>query len=258
MSVTLKPFNKWDLERFIYSDPALNSTERFVAIQVLKSLDNRFRPVRAGLMSQSLIGYRVARWRETVNRSLRKLVILGYFSTSWVSVPRSTAQGIKGVTRVLCELGPVLRKLVENRSLKPGVFAGQARGVTVSHPSQALPGHPGTVGSEVIAKSADRTSGPSENHADFKRKTLEQWPRLAGKQQPTQTAAPFAELAERQRAAIARGDELEISEQEELARLADRGRRIISSATTRRLAGLRDELAARRNQPRRTPPRSQR
>jgi len=77
MSVTVKPSTKWDLERFIYSDPALNGVERFVALQILKTLDNKFRPVKAGLMSQALIGWRVHAWRETVNRAVRKLVTLG-------------------------------------------------------------------------------------------------------------------------------------------------------------------------------------
>jgi hypothetical protein len=259
-SVTPKPFSKWDLERFIYSDPALNSTQRFVAIQVLKTLDNKFRPVRSGLLSQALIGYRVARWRETVNKALRHLVVLGYFRTSWITVQRPTVQGIKGVTRVMCELGPALRRLVEKNRSPDQVSAGQAHGVTSDHPSPAPPGRPGTVGSSVIAKSADRTDGAFAQ-AEFKRKTLERWPRLAGSKpvDPARlpSAVPFAELAERERAAIERGELLEVTEEEAAARLADRGRRI-SAATTRRLAGLRDELASRRAQPRRKPPRSHR
>lgn len=261
-TVTCSPCKKWDLERFIYSDPALNSTQRFVAIQVLKSLDNKFRPVETGLMSQALIGWRIARWRETVNRALRHLVVLGYFRTSWVSVNRHTVQGIKGVTRVMCELGPVLRRLVESGRTDGKVSAGQAHGVTPSHPSPTPPGRPGTVGSSVIAKSAGSNGGAREN---FKRKTLEEWPRLAGKPQPTPTPPPFAELAERQRAAIALADELELARHvaelggdEETAHLADRGRRGVSAATSRRLAGLRQEFASRRAQPRRKPPRANR
>jgi hypothetical protein len=252
-SVTRTPFSKWDLERFIYTDPALSTTERWVAVQILKTLDNRFRPVEGALMSQALIGFRLHKWRESVNRSVRKLRTLGYFITRWVSVNRSTAQGIKGVTRVRCELGPVLRKLVENESSKPGVCAGQPHGVTLHHPSQTLPASPGTVGSSVVAKSADRRGG-AEDQSEFKRKTLAEWPRLAGsKPQPTPTPPAFAELAERQRAAIARGDELELGDEEELARVAYQERRGISASTRERLAGLREELAERRRQPRRLP-----
>src|SRR5579859_2915789 len=166
MSVTVTPSTKWDLERFIYSDPALSETERFVALQLLKTLDNKFRPVRSGLMSQALIGYRVHVWRETVNRAVRRLVFLGYFTASWVSV--------------LHQLGPVLRKLVEKNRSSGDVSAGQPRGVTVTHPSPTPPGRPGTVGSEVAANSADRTGEPPGNSDRFKRETLEKWPRLAG------------------------------------------------------------------------------
>lgn len=243
-TIANRPFTKWDLERFIYSDPALNSTHRFVAIQILKTLDNRFRPREHGLMSQALIGHRVGRWRETVNRALRHLVALGYFRTSWVTVQRSTKQGIKGVTRVMAQLGPVLAKLVENNSSKPGICAGQSRGVTLSHPSPTPPGSPGTVGGYVVAKSADRSGGPSDS-ASFKRKTLEEWPRLAGgRPRPTPTPPRFAELAELERAAIAAGLEVElagyseISDDEYAARLADSRRR--------------RELGQ-RNQPRRRP-----
>lgn len=244
MSVTRTPFTKTDLERFIYTDPALSTTERWVAVQILKTLDNRFQPVKSRLMSQALIGYRLNKWRESVNRAVRKLVILGYFHAAWVSVDRATRQGIKGVTRVLHELGPVLRKLVDNESSKPGVFAGKPRGVMSHHPSPAPPGSPGTVGGYVDAKSADRNSGALENRADFKRKTLEQWPRLAGPQRATPTPAPFGELAELERAAIARGDQLaglgpdqsELTADEYAARLQDARRR-----------------ASERNQPRRSP-----
>lgn len=252
-SVTRAPFSKWDLERFIYTDPALSTTDRWVAVQILKTLDNRFRPVESALLSQALIAFRLHKARESVNRAVRKLRTLGYFITRWVSVDRSTAQGIKGVTRVRAELGPVLRKLVERQSTKPGVSAGRPRGVTPHHPSPTPPGSPGTVGSSVVAKSADRNGG-AEDQSEFKRKTLGQWPRLAGSRpHPTPMPPMFAELLERQRAAIALGDELELGEEEELARLAGRERRGITAATRQRLAGLREELAGRRNQPRRLP-----
>lgn len=252
-TLTRAPFGKWDLERFIYTDPALSTTERWVAVQMLKTLDNKFRPVESSLMSQALIGFRLHKWRESVNRAVRKLRVLGYFVTRWVTVNRSTAQGIKGVTRVRAELGPVLRKLVENQSTKPGVSAGQPRGVTLHHPSPTPPGRPGTVGGYVVAKSADRNSG-AEDQSESKRKILEQWPRLAGgRPRPTPMPPAFAELAELQRAAIARGEELELGDEEELARIAGRDRRGISAATRQRLAGLRDELAGQRNQPRRLP-----
>jgi len=262
MSVTVTPSTKWDLERFIYSDPALSETERFVALQLLKTLDNKFRPVRSGLMSQALIGYRVHVWRETVNRAVRRLVFLGYFTASWVSVPRATKQGIKGVTRVLHQLGPVLRKLVEKNRSSGDVSAGQPRGVTVTHPSPTPPGRPGTVGSEVAANSADRTGEPPGNSARFKRETLEKWPRLAGRQQPTPTPPRFAELAELERAAIQRGNKLEFGfDSAEFADLIDDEDTAREYAA--RLAGARRRAAERavpehRNQPRRRPPRSKR
>lgn len=247
-TLTRSPLTKWDLERFVYGDPALNSTQRFVAIQVLKTLDNKFRPRESGLMSQALIGHRIARWRETVNRALRHLVVLGYFRTSWVSVNRETAQGIKGVTRVMCELGPVLRRLVETHRSDGRVPAGKARGVTLSHPSPTPPGDPGTVSGSVIAKSEDRNSGPSEISASFKRKTLAEWPRLAGKPQRTPVPPAFAELAALQAAALERDIELglegylELSDDEYAARIADKRRRADQAARAA-LEG--------RNQPRR-------
>lgn len=262
MSITVKPSTKWDLERFIYSDPALSETERFVALQVLKTLDNKFRPKIYGLMSQALIGYRVHVWRETVNRAIRQLVILGYFRASWVSVPRATKQGIKGVTRVMCELGPVLRRLVDYGRSDGNVSAGHARGVTVPHPSPAPPGRPGTVGSEVVANSTDRTGEPTGNSARFKRETLGKWPRLAGKQQPTPIPPRFAELAELERAAIRRGNELEFGfDSEEFAELTDDEDTARDYAA--RIAGARRRAAdqaalGHRNQPRRRPPRSRR
>lgn len=244
MSVTRTPFTKADLERFIYTDPALSTTERWVAVQILKTLDNRFQPVTGRLMSQALIGYRLNKWRESVNRAVRKLVILGYFHATWVSVDRATKQGIKGVTRVLHELGPVLRKIVENQNIKPGVFPGQPRSVISHHPSPTPPGSPGTVGDYVIAKSADRNSGALENLADFKRKTLEQWPRLAGKQRGTPIPASFAELAELERAAIARGDQLAGTGPDEEMLTADEYAARLQDARRR---------AGERNQPRRSP-----
>lgn len=250
-SVTPAPFSKWDLERFIYSDPALSTTERWVAVQILKTLDNKFRPVMSGLMSQALIGWRLHKWRESVNRAVRKLVLLGYFCKSWVTVDRDTAQGVKGVTRVMCELGPVLRKLTEGRITRPGLSAAQARGGTSHHPSPTPPGAPGTVGDPVVANSADRNGGALENRSEFRAKTLGQWPRLAGRQRPTAQPPPFAELAELERLAMTRDAELglelftQISDDELEARRAD---------SRRRQAGL---VPGQRIQPRRRP-RSQR
>jgi len=263
MRVTVTPSTKWDLERFIYSDPALNGVERFVALQILKTLDNKFRPVRAGLMSQALIGYRVHAWRETVNRAVRKLVILGYFRASWVSVPRATKQGIKGVTRVMCELGPVLRRLVDYGRTDDRVSPGQPRGVTGTHPSPTPPGRPGTVSGEVVAKSADRSGEPPENSARFKRETLSRWPRLAGSKPRDVTAlrshlpiglardhdAYRAHLAELDTELGLAGPELSADEDE--ARYLE--------ARRRKAAAYRDELARlERHQPRRRPPRSHR
>lgn len=240
MSVARAPLSKWDLERFVYTDPALSTTERWVAVQILKTLDNKLRPVNAGLMSQTLIGYRLHKRRESVNRALRKLVVLGYFRTRWITVQRATAQGVKGVTRVLAELGPVLAGLVEKRRSRDAVSAGKPRGVTSPHPSPTPPGHPGTVSGSVIANSADR-KGEGDDSARFKRETLDQWPRLAGSR-PKPTPAPprFAELelrtdgAELDSATQMSGDEYEA--------------RVAAARERQRLAEL-----ARRNQPRRLP-----
>lgn len=179
-SLTAKPSSKWDLERFIYTDPALSSTERFVAIQLLKTLDDRFEPDKSKAMSQRFIGWRIHRWRSTVNRAFARLKTLGYFRGAWRSVNRKTAQGIKGVTRVIVSLGPVLRRLVETGRTDGKVSAGQARGVSPDHPSPPLPGIPGTVSGEVIANSADRKGHSDGLDRESKRKTLAEWPRLAG------------------------------------------------------------------------------
>lgn len=179
-SITARPSSKWDLERFIQTDPALSTADRYTAHKLLKQLDDKFRPLDHKLAAQGLIGRWIGCARETVNRSYRKLRTLGYFRMRWVTVNRKTAQGIKGVTRVQVILGPVLRRLVDTGRTDGNVSAAQARGVTSHHPSQPLPGDPGAVGSEVVANSADRKPhGPVDN-AESKRKTLTEWPRLAG------------------------------------------------------------------------------
>jgi hypothetical protein len=177
MSITGKPFSKWDLRRWFYSDPLLTTLERFVAIELLACLDNKFRPRRNVLESQASLGGRLGAHRESVNRALSKLKIAGYFSTTWVTVQRSTAQGIKGVTRVLIEIGPVVRHYIETSQI---VSPDQARRVMSRHPSRTLPGSPGSVSDGVVAKSADRSGSTSGLDPEDKRKALGQWPRLAG------------------------------------------------------------------------------
>jgi hypothetical protein len=199
MSLTVQPFKKWDIERFFYTDPILSTTERFVAIQLLKSLDDKFRPVRANLHSQALIGYRVHAWRETVNRVVRKLVLLGYFRARWTTVNRQTKQGIKGVTRVMVELGPILRKLVDDAGQT--ISPSQARGVMSHHPSPTPPGGPMSLGAEVVTKSAGSNGATREDTAKFRRETLAQFKRLAEQRPPSASrlpsSTPFAELTER-------------------------------------------------------------
>lgn len=177
MSLSRKPFRKWDLERWFYTDPLLSTTDRAVARQILAQMDNSFRPVAPSLKSQAFIGGRVACWRETVNRSLRKLCTLGYFSKRLVTVQRKTKQGIKGVTRTLVELGEVTSPLVDNGR---GRSSSSPRGVTSDHPPRTPPGARGTVGSDVVANSADRRGGRPRLDPEDKRNAVAQWPRLAG------------------------------------------------------------------------------
>jgi hypothetical protein len=158
------------------TDPLLSPVDRAVGIYLLSSMNKRWEPVEANLDSQALMAARVGCWRETANRSLRKLVTLGYFSTTWKTVQRATAQGIKGVTRVLVSVGSVVRPFVE----QSGVSAGKRRGVISHHPPRTPPGTDLAVSSSAVANSADRKGrGPSDTRDD-KRNALAQWPRLAG------------------------------------------------------------------------------
>lgn len=245
MSIAIKPFKKWDVIRVFETDPILTTSERYVALQLLRSLDDKFRPVLVNLHSQALIGHRVHVWRETVNRVVRKLVVVGYFRTRWVTVNRKTKQGIKGVTRVLIELGPVLRKLVDDA--QPPVSAGQPRGVMSHHPSPTPPGSPVSVGSDVDAKSAGSNGVTREDTPEFRRKTLADFKRLAGSRPPSASrlpsSTPFADLVDRRDGAELPGA-TELSE----AEAAERLRR-----SRERMANL-----VQRNQPRHRPPRSDR
>lgn len=245
MSVTVRPFKKWDVIRLFETDPILTTSERYVGLQLLRSLDDKFRPVLVNLHSQALIGSRVHVWRETVNRVVRKLVLLGYFRTRWVSVNRQTKQGIKGVTRVLVELGPVLRRLVDD-SRQP-VSAGQPRGVMSHHPSPTPPGGPVSVGGEVVTKSAGSNGVTREDTPEFRRKTLADFKRLAGSRPPSASrlpsSTPFAELVDRR-------DGAELPSATELS----------DDEAAERLRRSRERMASlgQRSQPRRRPPRSHR
>jgi hypothetical protein len=139
-------------------------------------MDDAFEPRMVSLKSQAFMGGRVNCWRESVNRSLRKMVSLGYFAKTWITVQRKTAQGWKGVTRVLVSLGPVAQRLVDERH---AVSAAQAHSVTPHHPSRALPGSKGTVSSSVVANSADRNGERAVVERKNRRKALDQWPILA-------------------------------------------------------------------------------
>lgn len=189
MSVTAKPFRKWDLERWFYTDPLLSKTDRAVARQILAQMDERFQPRPVSLKSQAFIGGRVACWRESVNRSLRKLVTLGYFSKTLITVQRKTKQGIKGVTRVLVSLGRVTREYVESRS---GVSPVQPRSVMSHHSPRTPLAARGTVGGDVVANSADRKGSRPVDNAESRRRALAEWPRLAGQRPITTDPVPRA------------------------------------------------------------------
>lgn len=175
MSVSGKPWRKWDLERWFYTDPLLSKTDRAVARQILAQMNNQFQPVEVSLKSQAFIGGRVACWRETVNRSLRKLVTLGYFAKTLITVQRKTKQGIKGVTRTLVTLGSVTEPLVAVSRKR-----SSTRGVISDHSPRPPLATRGTVGNEAVAKSTDRRGSRPETELESKRKALAAWPRLAG------------------------------------------------------------------------------
>lgn len=178
-TIGARPFGKWDLERMFYTDPLLSVTERSVAIQLLKSMDKQFRPVEINLHAQALIASRVGCWRETVCRVLRKLRVLGYFVAYWRTVQRRTLQGIKGVTRVVVELGPVVTPFVNNA--KKPESPGNPRGVICRHPSQALPAREGAVSTDVVTQSTDRKGRGPSDEAEDRRAARAGWVRLAGR-----------------------------------------------------------------------------
>lgn len=249
-SVTARVFMPWDLERFIWGNSLLTKTERSVAVQILRSWDRKFWPVDGRVASQTLIGHWVGCWRSTACRALRKMVALGYFRTTWRSVKKQTAQGWKGVTRVLVMPGPELMKII--CAERPDVCAAQAHCVTSTHTSRTHQARPVTVGSSEIANSAVRSGLADSDPAQFKRETLRDWPRLAGSRPPSAerlpSSIPYDELELR-----TDGAELgDLSGDEYAARLAER-RRVLAAAERARL----DELAT-RQQPRRRPPRSRR
>ena len=185
MSVNGRPFGRWDLRRMFETDPLLSSTDRAVAIRLLASMDNKWRPVLIKLDAQAITAARVGCWRETVCRSVRKLVALGYYRTTWRTVQRRTLQGIRGVTRVQVSIGPVVRQFVEPQH----VSAAQRPSVMSHHPPQTPPGQNLSVCTDVVTKRADRKGTGPDLDSESKRKTLAGWGRLAGRRpQPTDPA----------------------------------------------------------------------
>lgn len=178
MSVNGRPFGRWDLRRMFETDPLLSPVDRAVAIRLLGCMDKRWRPVLVKLDSQAVTGARVGVWRETVNRSLRKLVHLGYYATTWRTVQRRTLQGIRGVTRVQVSIGPVVRQFTESQACN---FAAQRPSVMSHHPPRTPPGENFTVGGSGVTNSADRTGLAARFDPESRRKAIEHWPRLAGR-----------------------------------------------------------------------------
>lgn len=230
-----------------YGNPLLSTTERLVAIRVLKTWDKHtFEPVASKLPSQTLIGHWIGCWRSTVCRALRKLVALGYFRVTWVTIQKVTKQGVKGVTRVMVSPGPEIDKLIHpEKTADQDVFAAQGRGVTWTHTSRTHQGGDVAVGSGEIANSADRSGSTSADNAETRRKTLASWPRLAGAKpilaSNLPSAVPFAELTIRRDGAELAGY-TELDDDELAARMEMARRRAARAA----------ELAQ-RQQPRRLP-----
>jgi hypothetical protein len=236
------PFTRWDLERVFYGNPLLSPAERKTAVLILKSWDNKLRPVDCHLASQALIGFWAGHWRSTICRAVRKLVVLGYFRTTWRTVQRKTKQGIRGVTRVYVTPGPEMLRLLQAPS---DVSAGDGRGVTSDHPSRPLPARSVAVSDGVIANSADRKGPEPSDSRNDRRKALAEWPRLAGSRPITAgrllSAVPFADLEFSTAGAEIPGY-TDLSDDEAAARLEAK-RRAAAEA-------LREDLA-RRQQPRR-------
>ena len=248
MSLTVSPSRPWDLERMFYGNPLLTKTERLVAIRVLKTWHpDTFEPIASILPSQTLVGHWIGAWRSTVCRALRQLVALGYFRVTWVTVQKLTKQGIKGVTRVMVSPGPEVDKLIHppEKTADQLVLPGQVLGVTSTHTSRTHQGENVAVGSGEIANSADRSGSTSADEAETRRKTLANWPRLAGAKpilaSNLPSAVPFAELA-------VRTDGAELAAYTEL----DEDERAARLQAARQKAARAAELAQ-RQQPRRLP-----
>lgn len=251
MSVSVTPSMPWDLERFFYGNPYLTAAERSTAVLILKSWDRKFWPVPTRLASQTLIGHWAGYWRSTVCRALRKLVALGYFRTTWVTVKRLTKQGFKGVTRVSVMPGPELLKLINPEN---NVSAAQARGVTWPHTPRTPQAPTGTVSGSVIAKRADRSGGTAVDNSEFKRKALENWPRLAGSRPVSADRLPSAVRFEDLEL---RTDGADVISYVDLDPAEAAAALQAARARANRLAELQVQQQL-RQQPRRRPPRSQR
>ncbi len=230
-----------------YGNPLLSPTERLVALRVLKTWDkDTFEPVASELPSQTLVGHWVGCWRSTVCRAMRKLVALGYFRVTWVTIQKVTKQGVKGVTRVMVSPGREIDKLIHpEKSAGQDVSAGQVRGVTSAHTSRTHQGGGVAVSSGVIANSTDRSGEGAVDNAKSKRKTLANWPRLAGAKpilaSSLPSAVPFADLEYR-------SDGAELKSYTELDDDEIEARRQAARRRDARAAEL-----ARRQQPRRLP-----
>ena len=261
MSISGPAFVPRDLEWTFYGNQLLTRTERVVGVLILKCWDGDFCPVDSELASQSLLGHWAGAWRSTVNRAVRKLAALGYFRTTWKTVRRQTKQGWKGVTRVFVTPGPLLEQIIRERrpdlAAGTGVSPAKPRGVSGAHPTRTRPGQTLTVGSSALAKSTDRRGERPVDTAEFRRKTLAQWPRLAGSKPIDPDRLPSSRRPGEIPAPT--GGELpgytELSDAETEQRRRDSRRRIHD-----RLSAELAELDARmqRKQPRRRPPRSQR
>lgn len=178
MSVSATPFQKWDMERAFRTNPLLTTTDKAVGLELLQLFYNDKREQRPvirdkllRLRPQRVIGRFASCRRETVCRSLAKLVKLGYFRKRLVSVAVQTRQGIKGVTRVFLEPG---------RFFTSGKFAAQARSVTSDHTPGNPAGNPGTDCTSVITTRTDRKGLAASSSRENRPEILENWPRLAG------------------------------------------------------------------------------
>lgn len=188
MSITARPFKIWDCERLFWTDPNLSAMEKSLGVRLLRLFRDDFTVPDTRLKSQREFGYQLGMRRETVNRALRKLVFLGYFRTTWKTISASTAQGIKGVTRVLVAPGRVILEKTAARE----VSAGKPRGVTETHTPAPPGGRPGTDCASVVTQSAGSRNLTAPDAPHDRRKTLAQWPRLAGSRADLPSQQPSA------------------------------------------------------------------